>query len=204
MSNPPGPGDPNVPGDDGRRDDEGWTDPWATPSRPAQPEPQPEPHPEQPAQQPEQPAEPAPPPPYGQPYGQSYEQLYEQPSYPQQPGYGQPAYGQPGYPPPGMYGYPAPPTNGKAQAALWSGIGSLVLFWCCGLGVLGIVPLVLGVKARSEIRATGGQQGGDGMALAGIVTGSIAIVLGLLTIVLIIVAIASGDTGGDGFSQTRV
>lgn len=116
-----------------------------------------------------------------------------EPDHGQQPPYGQPPYGQPPYGQPGYgYGYPQR-ANGKATAALWTGIGSLVLTFCCGLGVLGVLPIVLGVKARSEIRASGGQQEGDGMALAGIITGAVAIVLSIAVIALIVVAIASGQ-----------
>ena len=151
-------------------------DPWAAPSGDEQ----------QPPQQP-----------YGQPgYGQ-------QPS--GQPGYGQQPYGQQGYGPPyGQqpgYGYPAygpygyqKPTNGKAAAALWTGIAALVLTPCCGGGVLGIVPIVLGAKGRSEIRRGGGQQGGDGMALAGIILGAVAVVLSVVVIAVIVIALASGDS----------
>ncbi len=131
----------------------------------------------------------APPPP--SPYG---------PAYGQQPGYA------PGYPQQyGQYGYgPKPGANGKATGALITGISSLVLFWCCGLGIAGVVAIVLGVKARNEIRAGGGAQSGDGMALAGIVTGAIAVVLGVLALAFLIYTIASGnadynvDYGPDG------
>lgn len=183
MTHPPGTPDPHDPaaGGSGR-------DPWATPSG-EQPEPQ---------QQPQTP--------YGQPgYGQ---QPYGQPGYGQQPyaQYGQQPYGQqPGYGQGGLYGYGAPPrTNGKATAALWSGIGSIVLTLCCGLGILGVVPIVLGVKARAEIRATGGQQEGDGMALAGIITGAVAIVLSILFIAAIVISIVSGTANFDGGTQTGV
>jgi hypothetical protein len=84
------------------------------------------------------------------------------------------------------------PTNGKATAALVTGIASLVLSWCCGLGLAGIVAVVLGVRARKEIAASGGAQQGDGLALGGIVTGAIAAVLGLLILVLIVLALLSG------------
>lgn len=152
MSYPPGPPDPNQPGD-----------PWSTPSGDAG---QPSYPPQQPPQQP-----------YGQPY-------------PPQPDYG---YGQPPY---------APPTNGKAQASLWTGIGLLVL-GCCGLGLFGFVPVILGVKARNEIRASNGQQEGDGMALAGIVTGAIAILLSVLMIVLVVVLVAAGSRGFEtGYTET--
>jgi hypothetical protein len=109
------------------------------------------------------------------------------------PGYG-PGPVQP-YGPPGVAA-----TNGKATAALVTGIASLVLSWCCGLGVAGVVAIVLGVKARREIAMSGGRQQGDGMALGGIITGAVAVVLGLLVLVLIAVAVVAGaefqvDTG---------
>jgi hypothetical protein len=154
-------------------------DPWATPSS-DQPTPAPPPQPGY-AQQP----------PYGQKYGQQYGQQY-----------GQPQYGQ--YNQPGPYGYGQPPrTNGKATAALWTGIGSLVLSLCC-LGIVGVLPIVLGVKARSEIRATGGQQEGEGMALAGIITGAVAIVLSIAIMALVVLAIVSGDANFSTGTDTRV
>ena len=69
-----------------------------------------------------------------------------------------------------------------------------------GRVALGIVAIVLGVKARNEISDSGGAQQGDGLALGGIITGAIAAVLGLLILVLIIIAIVAGarfDTGGN-------
>jgi hypothetical protein len=158
--------------------------------------------------------------PYGQPpYGQP---PYGQPPY-GQPGYGQqayppPGYGQQGYPPApygdpygqapyGPYGYPGSgfvrPRNGKAIAAMWTGIGALVLTPCCGAGVLGLLPIVLGVKARSEIRMSGGHQDGDGMALAGIITGAIAVLLSVAVIAAIVIAIARGDAQSS-FGETGV
>ena len=186
MSQPPGTPDPHDPANGGS-----GNDPWATPSG-EQPSPygRPTPPPEHPQQ-----------PPYGQPgYGQ---QPYGQPAYGQQPyaPYGQ----QPGYGQGGLYGYGTPPrTNGKATAALWTGIASIVLTLCCGLGILGVVPIVLGVKARAEIRATDGQQEGDGMALAGIITGAVAIVLSILFIAAIVISIVSGTANFDGSTQTGV
>jgi hypothetical protein len=103
-------------------------------------------------------------------------------------GYGYPPQGP--YPP---YGTSYPSTNGKATASLITGIATLVLSWCCGLGLAGIVAVVLGIRARGEIRDSGGAQGGDGMALGGIVTGAIAAVVGLAGLVLVIVLIATGQ-----------
>lgn len=102
------------------------------------------------------------------------------------------------YAPYAPYGYPqAPATNGKATGSLVTGITTLVLFWCCGLGVLGVAAIVLGVKARHEISTSGGAQSGDGMALAGIITGAVAVVLGLVFLAVVIIAIASGSAEYD-------
>jgi hypothetical protein len=147
---------------------------------------------------------------YGQPpYGQGYEQPgYGQPPYAQgygQPGHEQPGYGQgypqPGYPQPGygqppygygqQPGYGSAPTNGKATAALITGIASLVLAFCCVGALGGIAAIILGVRARNEIRDSGGRSSGDGLALAGIVTGALAILLGVAMLVLVVVSIAN-------------
>lgn len=128
-------------------------------------------------------------PPYQQPGqqpGQTAYPPYQQPGQPTyQPGYGQPGYGQPGY---------SVPTNGKATAALITGIASVVLAFCCVGALGGIAALLLGIRARSEIRASAGRQGGDGMALAGIITGAAAIVLGVLMLVLVALAVANGGS----------
>ena len=72
------------------------------------------------------------------------------------------------------------------------------------VGVLGLVAIVLGAKARSEIRRSGGHQGGAGLATAGIATGAVAVLVGLLVIAAIVVALANpagtfigSDTGVD-------
>ncbi len=98
------------------------------------------------------------------------------------PGYAPPGYGPPpGYPPPG-YGYPPPgfyrpPTNTSAILAL------VLAFVFAPAGI------VLGVIARKQIRQTGEE--GDGLALAGIIIGSIASAFWLLLIIFWIVAFAS-------------
>jgi hypothetical protein len=71
--------------------------------------------------------------------------------------------GQP-YPPP----YPAArPTNGMAIASLIVSIGS---FFVCGCPV-SILGAVFGHMALNQIRASGNQQGGDGIAKAGMIIG---------------------------------
>ena len=103
------------------------------------------------------------------------------------PGYPPPGYGPGGYPPPGYGLAPYPPTaypssrptNGLAVASLV--LGAVWLFW---LG--SVLALVLGYVARGQIRHTG--DGGDGVAVAGIVLGWV----GVGFLVLLIVAGALG------------
>lgn len=77
---------------------------------------------------------------------------------------------------------PAPRTNGSATGALVCGIlGTMV-------GVTAIPAVILGHKARGEIRRTGEQ--GDGMAVAGLVLGYL--VIGFLALMVAVVVLAVG------------
>ncbi len=102
-----------------------------------------------------------------------------------------PPQGPPPGPPPGYATVPV--TNGKATASMITGVSTLVLSWCCGLGLLGLVAVFLGLRARTEIRLAGGTQSGDGLAIVGIVTGVLATLLGLLTLVLVVLVVATGQ-----------
>ena len=73
---------------------------------------------------------------------------------------------------PNMNGMPKEQT-GLSIASMVCGILSLVGCWCCGLGViLAIAAIVLGVIGRKK--------GGKGFALAGIICGSIGIIINLI------------------------
>lgn len=71
-------------------------------------------------------------------------------------------------------------------------IASLV----CGLIGVSIPAIVLGHIALSQIRSSGGRQGGRGMAIAGLVLGYLALVVVILVFVLLGVFAASLDPGG--------
>jgi Domain of unknown function (DUF4190) len=101
-------------------------------------------------------------------------------TYPQPPGgwteppstnpYPQP--GAPAYPPP--YGYvafpPKPPTNGLAIASLVVSCVGVLGLCPYGLGGwIGTIGAILGHVSRRQIRERG--DGGDGMALAGVIVG---------------------------------
>lgn len=64
------------------------------------------------------------------------------------------------------------------------GFASLAGVCCVFGGFVGIAAIVLGVVGRAEVLQSGGSRSGEGMAVAGIVTGAIA-ELGSIVMVLI-------------------
>jgi hypothetical protein len=86
----------------------------------------------------------------------------------------------PGAPVP--YPNAAPPRNNKALISLITGIGGIVMAFCCspiGL-VLGVVAAVLGYLTRAEINRTGVGKESENLALGGLITGAIAVVLSVI------------------------
>jgi hypothetical protein len=88
---------------------------------------------------------------------------------------------------PPHYGYPGPPmqlqTNGMAVASLVLGI--LWIFW-----IGSILALIFGYVARNQIRER--NQGGYGLAIAGIVLGWVGVGTLALYIITVIIAVATG------------
>lgn len=68
----------------------------------------------------------------------------------------------------------APVTPKTNTMATWSLVLSIIFLLV--LGILEVIPIVLGYQARREIKASNGYQTGDGLALAGIVLGWIGLV----------------------------
>ena len=68
------------------------------------------------------------------------------------------------------------PSSNLAVFALIFGILSYIFLWFIG----GIGAVILGHMARSEIRASGGRLGGEGMATAGLVLGYVNIAISLI------------------------
>jgi hypothetical protein len=99
---------------------------------------------------------------------------------------GQP--GQPGQPAWSPYGQ-RPQSSQKAIVALTLGCVSILLDCLCGpLGLIAaIAAIILGILARKEIARSGGVQTGNGMAVAGIATGAVSIVLVIALLVTWIV-----------------
>jgi len=75
-------------------------------------------------------------------------------------------------------------TNGLAIAAMVLGI-----VWVYWIG--SILALIFGYVARGQIRSANGSQGGNGMAIAGIVLGWVGIGTFALMVILMVVGAAS-------------
>ncbi|KAF0106238.1 MAG: hypothetical protein FD146_2750 [Anaerolineaceae bacterium] len=87
-------------------------------------------------------------------------------------------------------------TNGLAIASLVLGIVSVPMSFCYGGGILFAIPaFIMGLVARRQIKESGNTQSGDGMALAGMITGGVGVLGSLAFIAILIFAILLSATG---------
>ena len=135
--------------------------------------------------------------PYGEPmYAPQQPQPYAEPTYTPQQLQAYPMDNQYGYQAPAGYGLApytmmqTPLPTGMAVASMVCGIGGLVLGGCGFLLPVSIVAIVLG--ALTVQKANRGQAGGKGMAIAGIVTGSVGVAFSALMIILYVVGLLAG------------
>lgn len=96
-------------------------------------------------------------------------------------------------------------SNGSAVAAMIMGIIGLICFWAPIVPVvLGILALVFGIKGLNQSN-TLPQNRGKGMGIAGIVCGSIAMIIGVIYTIIWIAAIAvvagEYDTYKDNYNK---
>ena len=169
-------------------------DPYAAPSSYPGPYPGPAPYPAS-APPPTGPLPPGFDPQPTPPYGSGGTSPYDAPV----TGYGTNPYEYPPYQP--AYGGSTPyavvqVSHPKAGTAMVFGILGIVLGLSCGIGgLLGIAGIVQGRRARDEIDAEPGRYSGRSQAVAGVITGTIGVVIAALAvvgiIVLVIVTIAS-------------
>ncbi|NUT38058.1 MAG: DUF4190 domain-containing protein [Hamadaea sp.] len=172
-------------------------DPFASPpppaydptSQPATYDPyaqQPPAAPQSPAYAPQSPAYPPQSPAYGQQSPAAPQNPYDPyAQQPQQAQYSQP-YGQQQY----AYGTaPSGKTNGMSIASLATGITGLLLCICYGIGLIpGALGLVFGFIGLKQIKERG--ENGRGMAIAGAITGGIAILLSIGFWILVAIGIS--------------
>ncbi|APE24204.1 MULTISPECIES: DUF4190 domain-containing protein [Streptomyces] len=196
------------------------TDPWAPPNRdgvelskPAEPSPAPV-HDQQTVTSMPLTPEPGgavPPPPVAPGGPAATPGAYGYPAADTSAGYGYPApaaagpasggYGHAGYPSygggyPGQPGWQQPASNGMGTAAMVLGIVAVAGFCLYGLGViLGILALIFGIIGIKKVGR--GEATNRGMAVAGIVLGSIGIVVSAVFLGFVIWAIAQDSSSFD-------
>ncbi|MEU0401841.1 DUF4190 domain-containing protein [Streptomyces sp. NPDC006197] len=113
---------------------------------------------------------------------------------PTAPGYGYPGY--PGYAQSGQPGWAQPPSNGMGTTAMVLGIISVAGFCMYGLGViLGILALIFGIIGMKK--AGRGEATNRGMALAGVILGSIGILVSAVFLGFMIWAISQDSSSFD-------
>lgn len=98
----------------------------------------------------------------------------------------------PGHAGPGAFGDPVPRAarNGSGVAALVLGILSLVSWFLLVGGIFGVIAVVLGVLGRA--RAGRGEATNGGMALAGILTGALGVLLTILAVAGVVSLLGDG------------
>ena len=150
---------------------------------------QPMAQPTQPSAQPTQPSAQPAYPGQGPTYGAGGTVPQGPPAYGATP-YANAGYGQ--YAPQGQspYGQPVSrKTNGLAIAALVCSCAGIFL-----LGIPAVLGIIFGFIARGQIRQSNGAQGGNGMALAGIIVGFV--VVGLVVLGLVVHVTQNNQTNG--------
>ena len=94
-------------------------------------------------------------------------------------------------PPPPPYRPPQQPSQGLALASMIIGIVGLVAGGCLG-PIPGIVALILGLSALSQIKKTPDKIGGKPYATAGVVIGAISIAFYLMLLIWFLMALSFG------------
>ncbi len=81
---------------------------------------------------------------------------------------------------------PAKKTSTLAIVSLSTGIAGIILGWNFVPFLASIIAVITGHMARKEIRNSNGMIEGDGLALAGLITGWAMIILSILGLILIV------------------
>ena len=96
-------------------------------------------------------------------------------------------------PPAPAYPIPQQPQQNLAILSLVFGIAGITFGWICGGLILGLVALILGFVALSQIKNNPSRYGGKPMAIGGMVTGGIVLLIHLALVAFSIIMLAIGS-----------
>jgi len=95
-----------------------------------------------------------------------------------------------------------PPAAGVAgqnkTLAIISMISGIVSLLCCSWFIVGLAAIIMGFIARNKAKTDPAQFGGEGMALAGMITGGISVLLGVLFWILYVFGFMANILGNAG------
>lgn len=93
---------------------------------------------------------------------------------------------------PQNFGQGAPAAGGPNQTlAIVSLVVGILSIFCCGWFVPGIAAIIMGFMARGKANGDPANYGGAGLALGGIITGAISLVLGVIVVALYMLGFAA-------------
>lgn len=81
------------------------------------------------------------------------------------------------------HGYPGHVVQQKTNTMAIVSVIAGALGWFAAPVLASIVAVITGHMARSQIRASGGTENGDGLAVAGLVLGYVSLLLGLIALI---------------------
>src|SRR5436190_15194116 len=96
-------------------------------------------------------------------------------------------------PPPAYPSASQQPQQTTAILSLVFGIAAITFGWICGGLILGLLALILGLVSLSQIKRTPTRYGGKPMAIGGMVTGGIVLLVHLAILAIWIVMLAIGS-----------
>lgn len=94
---------------------------------------------------------------------------------------------------------PSTGTGGQSQTlAIVSLVVGILSIFCCGWFVPGIAAVIMGFIARSKASNDPTNFGGSGLALGGIITGVLSLILGIIVVILYFFGFLAGVIGNAG------
>src|ERR1043165_9505140 len=96
--------------------------------------------------------------------------------------------------PPPPPSYAQPQSKGLATAAMILGIISVTVGWLCMGPIPGIAAIIMGAIALSQIKKTPDNVGGKPMAMVGLITGSVTVLIYAGIMIFYIVALVAANS----------
>lgn len=93
----------------------------------------------------------------------------------------------------------AGPQSKNQTLAIISLVTGILSLFCCGWFIPGIAAIVMGFMAKSKAGNDPANYGGSGLALGGIITGAVSLVLGVIVVALYFLGFLAGIINPNAF-----